>query len=235
MNFSLPFFYEPDWKKQTERHTLRSDSHKHAVQVLRIKTGERIHLTNGKGLLGTAVVEIADKKNAIVRIEEEKTLPHHPKQIILAVSPLKNPSRFEWMLEKLTELGISQIQPIICERTEKTFFKPERFEKILVAAMLQSQQAYLPILHVPQQLKELNWDTKDAWIAHCLAGEKQELSFASQSHQSTIIFIGPEGDFTEDEIRYIQDKGGKPLSLGNLRLRTETAAIKAAAFFSHSY
>lgn len=234
MNFSLPFFYEPEWSEHTERYTLRSESHKHAVQVLRIKTGERIHLTNGKGLLGTGIVEVAEKRNAIVRIEEEVKLSPHPKKIILAVSPLKNPSRFEWMLEKVTELGVAQILPIICERTEKTFFKPERFEKILVAAMLQSQQTYLPTLHIPMQLKEFNWDSKDAWVAHCLAGEKHELGVASQSNDTTLILIGPEGDFTEDEICFLQEKGAKPLSLGSLRLRTETAAIKAAAFFSHS-
>lgn len=234
MNFSLPFFYEPDWKEQAERHTLRSDSHKHAVQVLRMKVGERIHITNGDGLLGSAFVEIADKKNAIVRIEQETFIQQKERSITLAVSPLKNPSRFEWMLEKVTELGVQQIQPIICERTEKTFFKPERFEKILVAAMLQSQQVYLPKLHAPIPIEDLSWNSKEAWIAHCMQNEKSDIYSVSKSNQPAILLIGPEGDFTEDEIINIQNKGAKPLSLGQLRLRTETAAMKAVAFFSHS-
>src|ERR1044071_9047231 len=150
---SLPYFYER--QIETPVHRLSAETSRHCVQVLRIKTGEQLQLTDGKGNLFTGTVMTDDKEGAQVRIQEN--VKHNPAatKISIAISLLKNPSRFEWFLEKVTEIGVNEIIPVICERTSKQNMRFERMNNILISAMLQSQQVWLPALHRPVKFWEL--------------------------------------------------------------------------------
>jgi 16S rRNA (uracil1498-N3)-methyltransferase len=224
---ALPFFHIADINSRSL--ILDEDTSKHITQVLRMKVGEQLLLTNGKGI--KAIAEIIDdhRKKCEVKIlstEEEKQLS--PK-IVISISLIKNTSRFEWFLEKATEIGVNEIIPLICERTEKEKFRHDRLQQILISAMLQSQQCWLPILHQPtpfdEVIQQIKFDRK--FIAHCLPEQKQQLSALITSH-SSLILIGPEGDFTPQEIETALQHHFQPVALGNTRLRTETAGIVAA-------
>jgi 16S rRNA (uracil1498-N3)-methyltransferase len=225
---AAPYFYEPLISKSHTSFELSEESSKHAVQVLRMEVGETILLTNGKGGLFSASITIVHKKHCQVSIVSATEIPAPEKQHTIAVSPLKNNSRIEWFLEKATELGIQRITPLICQRTEKQVVKQERWQQILIAAMLQSQQAWLPILDSPTRFTDYVQSVQGTkLIAHCLPNEKQSLtSFAAAN--DCCILIGPEGDFTEAEIDAAISAGFQPVSLGSTRLRTETAALTAA-------
>ncbi|HVE61992.1 MAG TPA: RsmE family RNA methyltransferase, partial [Chitinophagaceae bacterium] len=151
------------------------------------------------------------------------------RKIVIGISLIKNLSRFEWFLEKATEIGVSEIIPLICKRTEKQSFKFERMNAILISAMIQSQQCWLPLLCEPVSFQKLVAQEREgqSFIAHCLPDQKEQLS-TTLRNSSSIILIGPEGDFTENEIATALEKGFKPVALGNTRLRTETAGIVAA-------
>ena len=225
---AAPYFYEPLISKSHTSFELSEESSKHAVQVLRMEVGETILLTNGKGGLFTASITIAHKKHSQVSIVSATEMPAPEKQNTIAVSPLKNNSRIEWFLEKATELGIHRITPLICQRTEKQVVKQERWQQILVAAMLQSQQAWLPILDAPTRFADyLQTIQGTKLIAHCLPNEKKSLTSFTAANNCCIL-IGPEGDFTEAEIESAMAAGFQPVSLGDSRLRTETAALTAA-------
>ncbi|HAI82683.1 MAG TPA: rRNA methyltransferase [Chitinophagaceae bacterium] len=225
----LPFFYEPNIAATAHHHLLSAETHKHAVQVLRMQIGEAMHITNGLGLLVRAVLTQATKKESIVQIESVQQLPLPVKQHTLAISLLKNASRFEWMLEKATELGITAIVPLKCDRTEKQHFRFDRMQQILVAAMLQSEQVWLPVLHEPISFTaRLATVTNEiGFIAHCYAAEKIPLQRCSIPDICTLC-IGPEGDFSPEEVSEALAKGYTPVSLGSTRLRTETAGIIGA-------
>lgn len=225
---AAPYFYEPLISSNHTSFELSEESSKHAVQVLRMEAGETIQLTNGQGGLFTATIKIAHKKHCQVSILSAIEIPAPIKKHSIAVSPLKNNSRIEWFLEKATELGIHRIIPLICQRTEKQVVKQERWQQILIAAMLQSQQAWLPILDAPTKFADAIQTSfqGNQLIAHCLPSDKPSLTtFAAQN---SLILIGPEGDFTESEIELALAAGFQPVSLGNTRLRTETAALTAA-------
>jgi 16S rRNA (uracil1498-N3)-methyltransferase len=153
--------------------------------------------------------------------EKSPTFPIH-----IAISPTKNIDRFEWFLEKATEIGVDIITPIIGENAERKNIKEERFKKILVAALKQSQRLYLPKIHPTQTVIEFIQQNKSAYIAHCETAEKKDLS-AIHPLQNVPIMIGPEGDFSKKEIDTAQQKGYIPIALGNNRLRTETAGVYA--------
>lgn len=197
-----------------------------------MKAGEKIQLTNGKGQLAAAEIVNANKKSCTVTILSSSFHALKVKRKIgIAISPLKNSSRYEWFLEKATELGVSDIYPLLCNRTEREYFRYERMNAICISAMLQSQQTWLPELHKPVNFQELvdsnTYDQK--WIAHCTADEKVELAAAiTGKMKDGLILIGPEGDFTGEEITLALSKGFQPVALGNTRLRTETAGIIAA-------
>jgi 16S rRNA (uracil1498-N3)-methyltransferase len=244
---ALPFFYKEDINALATDVTLDEDTSKHIVQVLRMQNGEQLQLTNGRGDLFTAEIIDNDRKRCTVRIVKEFKI--HPAKggtkfkISIAISLIKNSSRFEWFLEKATELGVTEIIPLICERTEKTAFKFERMKSILVSAMLQSQQCWLPVLHEPVQYDKL-WqssetlpkleDHQQKFIAHCIDSEKRNLSeMINESLCSKIILIGPEGDFTAAEIEQALQNHFIAVALGETRLRTETAGIVAATLLRH--
>lgn len=226
----LPFFFEENFP-ETDRFTLSENTSRHIVQVLRMGEGEKIQLTNGKGYMLIAEITLPHKKNAEVKILEKKIVPRVEPEVAIAISFIKNTGRFEWFLEKATEIGISQIIPLVCKRTEKNHLREQRMNTILVSAMLQSRQAWLPVLADPVKINDFvkNTSFENKFIAHCLEEEKKELKdFISQKSSSKIILIGPEGDFTPEEINNALANNFIPVSLGKTRLRTETAALVAA-------
>jgi 16S rRNA (uracil1498-N3)-methyltransferase len=229
---ALPFFYKEDINLTTASVVLDEATSKHVVQVLRMKNGEQLQLTNGKGNLFTAEITDDNRKKCTVKIIQTFDIPHSIFQISIAISLLKNTTRFEWFLEKSTEIGVTEIIPLICERTEKTAFKMERMQSILVSAMLQSQQTWLPVLKEPVKFVNMPIDkyaNGQKFIAHCIDEDnKQPLHqhISTLAHQ--LICIGPEGDFTKQEIEWALKNNFIPVSLGNTRLRTETAGVVAA-------
>lgn len=231
----VPFFYEPLLQDGLSHFTLSEETSKHCIQVLRMKTGAALRLTNGEGKLYTASIAGEDKKKAVAIIHSTETIPPPSKQIGIAVSLLKNVSRLEWFLEKATEIGVTHIQPLVCARTEHTRFKTERMQGILVSAMLQSQQVWLPVLKEPVDFEQYitqnnNWQQK--LVAHCEEDSKQAIKDIPVS-PFTEILIGPEGDFTTTEITWAVQHGYIPVSLGETRLRTETAGIVAATLLAN--
>jgi 16S rRNA (uracil1498-N3)-methyltransferase len=231
---SLPFFYEPGLTDSSPHFTLSEETSKHCIQVLRMKLGEKLQLTDGKGTLVTAAIASEDKKKAVVTIEKAENIPPPSKKISIAISLLKNVSRFEWFLEKATEIGVTHIQPLICARTEHERFKTERMQGILISAMLQSQQVWLPEMPDPMQFERYISQKTAAQklIAHCEENEKRSINDIPSSND-TLILIGPEGDFTTQEISSGLAKDYLPVSLGDTRLRTETAGIVAAALIAN--
>ncbi len=229
---SVPYFFEPAISGVSTQFTVSEETSKHCVQVLRMKSGAVLQLTDGRGHLYTASILQPDKKATIVLIEALKTITPPSKKISIALSLLKNPSRFEWFLEKATEIGVSSIQPLIANRTEHTRFRTDRMEGILKAAMLQSQQAWLPELNVPlpfgQLVSESTYTQK--LIAHCEDEKKNPICQLKAGLQTDCqILIGPEGDFTPEEITLAIKNGYQPVSLGETRLRAETAAVVASS------
>jgi 16S rRNA (uracil1498-N3)-methyltransferase len=227
----LPFFYKEDIAEVNTGIVLDEATSKHIVQVLRMQNGEQLQLTNGKGILFTAEITDNNRKKCAVKILQTFDIPHSRFHITIAISPVKNNTRFEWFLEKATEIGVTEIIPLVCTRTEKAAFKFDRMKSILVSAMLQSQQCWLPVLREPTKFNELVKSSaqQQKFIAHCMDGDKRSLSdLNNESLSSKIILIGPEGDFTADEAALAQQHHFSAVSLGDTRLRTETAGIVAA-------
>jgi 16S rRNA (uracil1498-N3)-methyltransferase len=230
---SLPYFLIKDLSS-SNTIVLPEETSKHCIQVLRMKEGEQLRLTDGKGNLVTARITIADRKHCRVDIEDKKIEERNSKKISIALSPLKNASRFEWFLEKATEIGVSELIPIICERTERQHVRPERMTNILIAAMLQSEQVWLPVLHEPEPFEKIINSSAyvQKLIAHC-GDDKNKSNITSIERQTeTQILIGPEGDFTMREIEQALANDYIPVSLGRTRLRSETAGIVAATLLT---
>ena len=227
---SLPLFYITDLNSLDI--ILNEETSKHIVQVLRMEISEQIQLTDGKGALATAVITDNNRKRCQVQIIQTSNIKPPASNITIAISPVKNSSRFEWFLEKATEIGVNEIIPIICSRTEKQHFKFERMQSILISAMLQSQQVWLPELQQPIKFSDAvaNTSKQQKFIAHCIDEcSKIQLRIALEdASKSKIILIGPEGDFTNDEINLSLKHNFQPVTLGDTRLRTETAGIVAA-------
>lgn len=226
---SLPIFFQGEISDQSP-FTLTEETSRHIINVLRMKVGEQLHLTNGKGKIITAEIINEHKKATEVKVLSASNLAARTSNVTIAISLIKNKSRFEWFLEKATEIGVSEIIPLLCDRTEKQTFRHERMNNIIISAMLQSQQAWLPNLHQPLPFSEVitNSTPQNKYIAHCNEEEKRSIKSLSFP-QSSIILIGPEGDFTFREIEIAKQNNFIPVTLGNTRLRTETAGIVAAA------
>ena len=230
---STPFFYEPAYGGGPDSFRLSDDTAHHVATVLRMRIGESLFLTNGKGSRVLVTLESVDKKQAWVRAAQTASvapLQPAPVPLVVGVSLLKNNARFEWMLEKCTEIGATTILPLLCARTERQHFRPDRMRQLIVSAMLQSQQVWLPEMPDPLPLLDVLGNPFEgrSYIAHCLPGPKQRLRHHPEQVPARIL-IGPEGDFTPDEIAHAQDQGWMPVELGETRLRTETAAMVAAA------
>ena len=229
-------FYTPDLQDQA-RYTLNEEESKHCSKVLRLTTGDKVYLVDGRGGLFEAEIESESKKHVGLLItkttREYQKRNHH---LHIAVAPTKNIDRLEWFLEKATEIGIDEITPIICERSERKIVKEDRLQKVITSAVKQSLQAYHPVLNQATSLADLLKKESDSTklIAHCIDdAERQYLKDLVAPHGSYLILIGPEGDFSPQEITSALEKGYKPVTLGTTRLRTETAAL--AACFELNY
>lgn len=225
---SVPYFYEPLIATGMTQFTLSETSSKHCVQVLRMDVGEQIDITNGQGGLFHATIQVAHKKNAVVTITASKQTDRPKQKLQLGISLLKNAVRLEWLFEKATEIGVTSITPLVCERTIHERFKTERMQQIIQSAMIQSQQTWLPVLSEPMPL--LQFITKGSpaqkLIAHCEPLHKTSIQSIEPS-DDLLLLIGPEGDFAPSEIEAAIAKDFMPIDLGPTRLRTETAGIFA--------
>lgn len=227
----MHLFYTPTIEPHYKEFILSEDESKHAIRVLRLASGDEIYLVDGVGGWYTAKILDPHPKRttlSILHVEQEYGKPAY--HLHVAVAPTKNMDRMEWFLEKATEVGIQEITPIISDHSERKEVKLERFNKVVISAMKQSLQAYLPkinssisLLQFFERIKAEEYTAKT--IAHCAAGEKQYLADTCLPAGKYIILIGPEGDFSENEIAQALSLGYQPVSLGNSRLRTETAAL----------
>jgi 16S rRNA (uracil1498-N3)-methyltransferase len=229
----LPLFYIAQYNAAQDNITLDEENSRHVVQVLRMEKGQKLHLTDGKGHLLTASIIDDHKKKCIVRIESASQQSSTERRVSIGISLLKNNSRFEWFLEKATEIGVTEIIPLICARTEKQKFRSDRMQSITISAMLQSRQCWLPVLHEPIDYtllfrQEEVIQASNKFIAHCL-DNRQSLAGSRTASGSAIILIGPEGDFTKEEVEFAIANHFIPVELGENRLRTETAGVVAAA------
>jgi len=228
-------FYTPDIASAD--YILNEEESRHCMKVLRLSIGDVVHLIDGKGGLYEAEIVLESKRNVTLRVLH--TTSEYQKRnhsLHIAVAPTKNIDRLEWFLEKATEIGIDQITPVICERSERKIVKEDRLNKVITSAVKQSLQAYHPELHEAVSFKEfITKQTADyKMIAHCVDGEPRNfISQITEPGKSYLILIGPEGDFTPNEIELALQNDFKPLTLGNTRLRTETAAL--AACFEVNY
>ncbi len=229
----MQLFYHPHITETTKDILFTKEESRHIVKVLRKQAGANLHTTNGKGLIFTLELTFADPKKSVasvLSVEKKSPLPY---SLHLAVAPTKLNERFEWFLEKATEIGVTEITPLLCQRSERKVIKPERFEKIIISAMKQSVKSYKPILHplttFQQFITSDSIKTIDlACIAHCEPDDnKKPLKSLLQPKQDLVIMIGPEGDFTPQEIALTTQHNILPVSLGTSRLRTETAALVA--------
>lgn len=233
---SLPVFYLPDYDTSLQRITLDEDTSKHVIQVLRMKIGDQLQLTDGKGTILMTEITDDNKKKCVVRVIKASHEQQSARKVTIAISLIKNPGRFEWFLEKATEIGVTQIIPMLCSRTEKQKIRMDRMHNIIVSAMLQSQQCWLPQLKETKTFEKIieNEHHQKKFIAHCLNDERSRLpDTINEFSDSQIILIGPEGDFTPSEIEKALQFHFTPVTLGSTRLRSETAGIVAAVLLKN--
>ena len=225
----MQLFYAPDITPP--EYTLSEEESKHCIRVLRLAEGSRLHITDGRGTLYECEITTADLRKCRVRVvAAEHEYGKMPYRLIMAVAPTKNIDRFEWFLEKATEVGISGIIPLETARSERRTLKPERAEKVIAAAMKQSLKCFCPHLHPMTTFAELLAMPFDGrkFIAHCDAsGERHFLGDMLHAGEDAMVLIGPEGDFSGEEIAAALAHGFEPVTLGHQRLRTETAAVVA--------
>ena len=225
----MQLFYNPDLDELTTQIAFTKDESRHIVKVLRKNSGDQLQITNGKGLLFIAEISVADVKNCVAIILSKSFEPSRNYKVHLAVAPTKMNERYEWFLEKATEIGVDTITPIICDHSERKTIKADRFDKIIQSAMKQSLHYYMPELQEAISLRDFIAQpfSGQKFIAHCEETERTSLKNALQPNADVLILIGPEGDFSSAEITLAIASGFKPVTLGHTRLRTETAAVVA--------
>lgn len=208
---------------------LDQDQARHCVQVLRKKVGDAISFVDGEGGFYEGIIQETGKKKCVIQILQNKQgFNKRPFNLHIAIAPTKNINRLEWFLEKATEIGIDEITPIICHHSERRHLKTDRLRKIIVAAMKQSLKAYLPILHEPlsfKQFMQLHRTTEVKYIAQ--GAESIALKDNYSMQKDVLLLIGPEGDFSKDELALAYENGFQGVHMGKNRLRTETAGIVA--------
>jgi 16S rRNA (uracil1498-N3)-methyltransferase len=224
----MHLFYTPEISEKT--YTLNEIESKHCIKVLRLSTNDQIELIDGNGTFYEAKIILPNPKNCIIEIT--KSIQGFGKRnhyLHIAIAPTKNIDRFEWFLEKATEIGIDEITPLLCDRSERKTIKSERLEKIIVSAMKQSIKAYKPKLNPLTNYNDfIKQDFKGSkYIAHCEENHKQSLKSNYKTGSNAIILIGPEGDFSPAEIKLAKENNFCETNLGDSRLRTETAGIVA--------
>jgi len=225
----MNYFYDGSLDNSVSQFALEPEESRHIVKVLRKQAGDRLAITNGKGYLFTTEILEANPKRCTVRVLESRKTPPPHFELHLAVAPPKRVERFQWFLEKATEIGVTRITPLICERSERQTLPVERLQRVVQEAMKQSLQTFLPVLEPPVRFAEYLERELPAlrFIAHCEEGEKMDLKRRVAADKDTVVLIGPEGDFSHAEIQAAYQQGYVPVSLGKNRLRTETAALVA--------
>lgn len=219
--------------------TLDAEESRHAVRVMRKRAGDEIEVTDGRGNLFRCTIEDADDRACVIEAKSPLTTRHASPTLHLAVAPTKNPSRMEWLVEKAVEVGVGEITLLQCDHSERTFLKTDRLERVALSAMKQSLHIFLPKINPTVKLRDwldLSLTTHHSslkLIAHCEADKpRMPLADAIEAGRDAVVLIGPEGDFSEEEITLALETGFVPVSLGPSRLRTETAAVYAACAFS---
>lgn len=227
----MQLFYNPTITKDSKEIKFDKEESRHIFKVLRKQEGSVLNLTNGKGFFFKVRLIQSNLKNCMATVLEVKKQEPLPYSLHLVVAPTKLNDRYEWFLEKATEIGVAEITPIICEHSERKIIKIERFEKKIQSAMKQSLSAFLPKINkaIPfgDFLKLQKGNLHQKLIAHCEESKKQSLKSVLKPNDNTILLIGPEGDFSTNEINESIKAGFIPVTLGTSRLRTETAAIVA--------
>lgn len=225
----MQLFYNANLTETTESFAFDREESKHIIKVLRKKDGDILYVTNGLGFLFETQITLASDSKCMVDIvsfSKKETPAFH---LHLAVAPTKMNDRYEWFLEKAVEIGVQEITPIICDRSERKVINTERYEKIILSALKQSNGLFLPKLNPALAFKDfINQENQgNLLIAHCEETDKKTLKSILQPNQDICMLIGPEGDFSDKEIKAALEKNYQAVSLGNTRLRTETAAIVA--------
>lgn len=229
----MHLFYEPDLAGTTAE--LNEEESHHLVKVLRLRVADRIRLTDGKGAFYEAeILSTSGKKAHLSILSKEEHAP--PKaNLHIAIAPTKNIERIELFLEKATEMGITEVSLLLCNRSERRNVRLDRLEKVLVSAAKQSLKPYMPKLNDLESfdkfLQRPNLP-QARYIAYCGEGKKREIAKTIQPNANFLVLIGPEGDFTPVEVELAQRAGFEQLTLGNARLRTETAGIFVASVFN---
>lgn len=223
---TMLLFFDSDITEDTQEFNFDRNESKHIIKVLRKEIGTEISLTNGKGLEWKGKLNMISTQK--VTAQKTSSTQHSPQvfKVHLAIAPTKRNERMEWLVEKLTELGVCSITPILCEYSERKTIKTERLRKIAISALKQSQQFYIPEIYPLTPFKNhLKQIKKPALIAHCEDHHKKLISEYSKISNDTTLFIGPEGDFSPDEIEAALAVGVQAISLGKQRFRTETAGL----------
>ena len=236
----MQLFYNPNIDETTESFSFDKEESRHIIKVLRKKDSDILHVTNGLGFLFETAITLASDNKCTVQVLSITKADHPKFHLHLAVAPTKMNDRYEWFLEKATEIGVQEITPVFCDRSERKNINPERFEKIILSAMKQSNETFLPKLNPAISFKEFVKQKKEGLqlIAHCEETGKKSLKEVLKPNENVTILIGPEGDFSEKEIALALENNFKPVALGNTRLRTETAALVAChsvVFFNETF
>jgi 16S rRNA (uracil1498-N3)-methyltransferase len=225
----MTLFFDPLIKESTKEFIFSREESKHLAKVIRKVPGDIIYVTNGKGIEWKGVLSFVSPQKTIASLKAFKKHPPKKYQIHLAIAPTKNNNRMEWLIEKLTELGVSSITPLLCDHSERKIIKKERLEKITISGLKQSQQFYLPKVNEMISFKDFVIASKkqETYIAHCEESPKENLDAISFKGTSQTVMIGPEGDFSHREIKEAVMAGIKAVSIGKQRFRSETAGLFA--------
>jgi 16S rRNA (uracil1498-N3)-methyltransferase len=219
--------YLPDWTDTKKEMRLSEQEGRHTVQVLRMQSGDQVRAVNGKGMEGFGTLSVKSKKETY--FEPREVIQHAEPELLLhlAIAPTKQMERLEWLLEKCTEIGVSRFSFILSKNSERRNLQTERLERIVLSATKQSGRVFLPHIQPLIRFEALIEDKKKGWIAHCKEEFSRETIPGKHYHSDAPIYIGPEGDFTSDEIAYALKNGCESITLGHSRLRTETAGLVA--------
>lgn len=220
----MRLFYDPNITPSDSEHTLSEDESKHVIRVLRMKLGERIGILDGKGSSYTCEIIDDSPKRCGLKVVEIQTEEKQSVEIHIAVGPTKQMERIEWFIEKSTEIGITEITLVECKNAERVKIKTDRLEKKAISAMKQSHRKFLPKINVLTKVSDFITNNPNGLIAHCYDQERAEFNTVFKPNGCPIL-IGPEGDFTLEEIELAKKHGYKTITLGTNRLRTETAAL----------
>jgi len=229
----MQFFYDPTINPHAAEHVLSADESRHAVRVLRLGAGARLHLVDGRGTLyETEIVSASERACAVRVVSATPDYGRRPWRLVLAVAPTKNSDRMEWLVEKATEIGLDALVPLECANSERRVWRGDRAERVAVSAMKQSLKARLPEIAPLTPLRELIERPFEGvkLIAHCrddVGVPRVPVTEQLRADADTLVLIGPEGDFTAEEVALALRAGFRPVSLGESRLRTETAALLA--------